>query len=510
MPSTKILRMLGCLALAGAAHAQVRYVDDTATGTNDGTSWANAFVDLQAALAVAGSGSQVWVAEGLYKPSLTGDVIASFMIPSNVAVYGGFAGTETSIAQRVVDAHPTILSGDLAGDSGLSFSNLSDNSEHVVRIHGGSSLTRLDGLIIQGGNAAGGHGGGILSDFAPSTPVVHGCILRFNAANFFGGGMFANGQPTITSCLFHDNVAGLDGGGLDLEGTGCVVAGSRFIRNRTLSGGASGAIWVVALIDVSSCVFSGNTGGIYSEVPNGSIRACTFHANTVADIVANGPISTTNCILGPDAGVAQFADPLGADGIAGTLDDDLRLLPSSPFIDAGDNTQVTASMLFDVAGLPRQVDDPLTPDTGSGTPPLIDRGAHEYQPCAAPTNFCVGAPNSVGPGAVMGFVGSAHLYAHDMLLTSSGLPPNAVGLFFHGTQAIQVPFANGFRCVGGTVSRIGIVVGNAAGVASVVFDTAGAQLGAGDVRLFQHWYRNPAAGGAGSNLSDGLRIVFCP
>ena len=33
---------------------------------------------------------------------------------------------------------------------------------------------------------------------------------------------------------------------------------------------------------------------------------------------------------------------------------------------------------------------------------------------------------------------------------------------------------------------------------------------AGDQRLFQFWYRNPSAGGAGFNLSDGLRVTFCP
>jgi len=505
---TKSCRMLMCFVLAGAAQAQVRYVDDSATGANNGSSWGNAFVDPHSALAVAGSGSEVWIAEGVYTPSFTGDVTASFIVPAGVAVYGGFAGTETSISQRIVDAHPTILSGDLAGDSGLSFTNLTDNSANVVRIPVANSLNRLDGLIIQSGNSPGGNGGGVAMQ--GSTPTIHGCVLRYNNAGNFGGGIFSDGRSTVTSCLFDHNIAGLDGGGLDLEGVGCVVAGSRFIGN--LSGSAAGAIWVVAGIEVSSCVFDGNTGGIYSEIASGSVRASTFFATGSFDVLSSGPMSVTNCILSQDWMGAQFANPFGADGLSGTLDDDFRLLPGSPFIDAGDNSQLTASMFVDVAGLPRLVDDPDTVDTGIGTAPLIDRGAHEYQPCQAPTSYCVGAPNSVGPGARMGFTGSPHVYAHDMQLTSSGLPPNAVGLFFYGSTAIQVPFANGFRCVGGTISRIGIVTGNAAGVASIAFDPAisSTPVAAGDVRMFQHWYRNPAGGGALSNLSDGLQIVFCP
>ena len=39
---------------------------------------------------------------------------------------------------------------------------------------------------------------------------------------------------------------------------------------------------------------------------------------------------------------------------------------------------------------------------------------------------------------------------------------------------------------------------------------AAAGIQAGDVRFFQFWYRNTAAGGAGFNLSDGIRVTFCP
>ena len=85
---------------------------------------------------------------------------------------------------------------------------------------------------------------------------------------------------------------------------------------------------------------------------------------------------------------------------------------------------------------------------------------------------------------------------------------------YFGTNAIQVPFGNGFRCVGGTVVRMPVIVVNTFGEAVLPVDLMhlpqGKVVMAGDQRLFQFGYRNPAGGGAGFNLSDGLSVVFCP
>jgi hypothetical protein len=84
-----------------------------------------------------------------------------------------------------------------------------------------------------------------------------------------------------------------------------------------------------------------------------------------------------------DADPLFVRDPDPGDGDWTTPDDndygDLRLQPGSPAIDAGDNAAVPAGITTDLAGLPRFVDIPTVPDTGSGTPPIVDMGAYEAQ-----------------------------------------------------------------------------------------------------------------------------------
>ena len=74
----------------------------------------------------------------------------------------------------------------------------------------------------------------------------------------------------------------------------------------------------------------------------------------------------------------QFIDADGPDNQLGTADDNLRLAPGSPCIDAADNSRYPGPD-HDADGNPRFVDDPDTVDTGRGTPPIIDMGGYEFQ-----------------------------------------------------------------------------------------------------------------------------------
>ena len=56
---------------------------------------------------------------------------------------------------------------------------------------------------------------------------------------------------------------------------------------------------------------------------------------------------------------------------------DFRLRLDSPAVDAGDNSRMPNTVTTGLAGGPRFVSVPSVPDTGAGTPPIVDIGASE-------------------------------------------------------------------------------------------------------------------------------------
>jgi len=105
------------------------------------------------------------------------------------------------------------------------------------------------------------------------------------------------------------------------------------------------------------------------------------------------------------------------------------------------------------------------------------------------------------------------LSANNLILIAYDAPPNASALYFYGQNETQVPFGNGFRCIGNPVTRLGILQIDGLGTAFLPLDfTSGSltQVAPASTWSFQLWYRNPLGGGAGFNLSDGRRFLFCP
>ncbi|MEM6299130.1 MAG: hypothetical protein AAF740_10635, partial [Bacteroidota bacterium] len=195
---TKLL--LSCITLFFAVSigwGQTEYfVKQGSSGV--GTSFADAFGDLQDALDVASNGDKIYVAVGTYYPSTqydfnTGNVItgdpraASFKIPSGVQVYGGFSGNETgAIDQAVLDArdfdtNETVLSGDIGV-----LGNTSDNSYHVVCTIN-VILTKIDAFTITRGRTktSSGRGAGLFNIATQSNNyylTVENCIFDSNRA----------------------------------------------------------------------------------------------------------------------------------------------------------------------------------------------------------------------------------------------------------------------------------------------------------------------------------------
>jgi len=209
--------------------APVIYVDDDATtGANNGLSWDDAFIYLQDALdfaeASGGQVTEIWVAQGIYKPDqgaavVSGDRYASFLLLNGVTVIGGYAGLgEPDPNARDIVLYETVLSGDLNGDDGPGFVNYGENSYHVVTGSGTDATAVLDGFTITSGNATGSvafsndSGGGVYC--LGGSPIFIDNTFSANLAMRGGGMLTYSSNSNLINCTFSGNFAVYDGGGM--------------------------------------------------------------------------------------------------------------------------------------------------------------------------------------------------------------------------------------------------------------------------------------------------------
>ncbi|WP_138434475.1 T9SS type A sorting domain-containing protein [Winogradskyella algicola] len=129
----------------------VYYVDANATGANDGSSWTDAFTNVTDALALTNLNDAVWVAKGTYTLADKNTPIA--VNTDEVDIIGGFAGTETTLAERDLTAihttNATIFTGDINGDDidGDFSLNKTDNAERLFELR--TSNATFDGIIFE-------------------------------------------------------------------------------------------------------------------------------------------------------------------------------------------------------------------------------------------------------------------------------------------------------------------------------------------------------------------------
>jgi predicted outer membrane repeat protein len=292
---------MGALEARPRVSNGVIYVNGAATGANDGTSWANAFTDLQAGLDLAapGAGTQVWVAAGAYRPTIGTDRIATFLLKSGVTVYGGFAAAgDPGFADRDPDTFVTTLSGDLKGDDAVDFANRGDNVSHVVSAFSWVDGTAvLDGVTIRGGNANGSPrmesdfgGGGMYNK--NGAPRLVGVTLSDNRASGRGGGMYTiAGAPDLTGVTFAGNYGANAGGGLQVDSGSMALTDVTFEGNSSYGVGGGMCVTnpdeVLAVPDVTltGATFTGNIaqygGGYAASAGNVSMHGATFTANHV-------------------------------------------------------------------------------------------------------------------------------------------------------------------------------------------------------------------------------------
>jgi hypothetical protein len=274
----KILSLLFCILPALLFSQNQRwYVNSAATGQNTGANWPNAFTNLHDAFIVAQDGDEVWVAQGVYHPSETGNRALRFEPLSGVRLYGGFTGIETQLTDRPVDGKSTI-----DGDIGVPGDSL-DNSYNLMYLYHPDSTTLIDGFVFR--NAVANNPAGTNGQIGLS-----GAALYIDGANSIA-------YPLIRNCAFENNTAQRDGGAVYINGagTGSVSPGFEYcvFRANKSSNGQGGAVykngasWWDRPIDFLRCSFEKNkavNGGCiydFEQIRSDSLQItmCKFEQN---------------------------------------------------------------------------------------------------------------------------------------------------------------------------------------------------------------------------------------
>ncbi|MCF8431552.1 MAG: T9SS type A sorting domain-containing protein, partial [Melioribacteraceae bacterium] len=411
------------ITLKGGYPIKRIFIDKSATGSENGTTWENAFVSLQSALEDASYGDEIWVAKGTYYPSKEEDGTTDtqrkycFKMINGVKIYGGFAGTETSVADRTDfgygGANETILSGDHNGDdeitgigSTLSFSNNSDNSYHVVYHPEGYTLTNsalLDGFTITGGNANGSsnpwNDGAGIYNLDGASPTIKNCYIFGNRASDNSGGIYnVNGSTAvITNCTITRNYSTDRGGGMgNFDGANTTITNCLIWGNHAHEFG--GGIWNDGSSPtLTNCTIADNYshssgGGIYNDNNSNPVIVNTILWGNVNNSGFGPQIRnytksdmelSYSCVEGGIAGGIASADGGSTTDNGGNIESDplfdgsgdhpYLITSSSPCIDAGDNS--VNSEEGDIRGS----DYPRGVDASNRTGGSIDIGAYEYQ-----------------------------------------------------------------------------------------------------------------------------------
>ena len=234
-----------------AAATVYRYAKPAATGSGNCSSWANACI-LQTALTGAASGTEIWVAAGTYTPTTDTDRTATFQLKTGVAVYGGFAGTETARTSRnpaiKSPSSPGMLTRTTTANPVTNVSQIvGSNSYHVVTGSGTDSSAILDGFTITAGSAddsayPNDSGGGMYNYTA--SPTLNNITFSGNSAYDFGGGMYDDtSSPVLTNVTFSGNSAD-DGGGMENDyPSSPTVNGGSFTNNTATEVGGGMFNW---------------------------------------------------------------------------------------------------------------------------------------------------------------------------------------------------------------------------------------------------------------------------
>ena len=401
----------------------ILFVNATATGVNDGSSWIDAFTDLQDALAVADTDQEIWMAAGTYKPHISDRIVFFEITKNGTTIYGGFNGTETQLSQRDFRTNETILSGDLLGNDNtnivLNEATRSDNSGKIIYVNAndfildGITLSDAEGYIT--GDSFYDSGAALIKQIDKNNLTIENCILKNNTAyrvgaiyapsNYSGFFKFTNTvfsnnvasygssfyipannnvnlNVAVINCLFNDNIA-INVGGVGLAGSGgwlrayswgsvitASLVNNTYTNNRDAgtSGGLNNFTRATLGIsqdsgtinaNVNNCIFWNNKTGNTNAVA----RSITGINTTLGNVTVTNSIDENNFAAIP---VGNTTNTSTSDPLFINATNDFTLQSGSPAIDAGDNSLVPSGITTDL----------LQNDRIFNT--TVDMGCYEY------------------------------------------------------------------------------------------------------------------------------------
>ena len=297
-----LLILLSCVNPLFAQDSKTYHVTAEATDGGDGLSWKNA-ITLTEALRLAKAGDEIWV-KGY--EDITGHIYKApeggFVLRSGVAMYGGFAGTETIKSNLPTGRHKyqmkyqTALVGDIGTNDKASQQLIiypendtrNDNATHVLTLqmgvtqdntNDGNKPTIVSGFLIAAGNASGentsanGKGGGIYVVNNSNDNNAGSRYFRISQCNFAnnygmrGGAIYVdkyctNQQSAISYCSIFNNIAG----------------------KRGTSENEGGGMWIDGTVTVYNCNINNNTNGGIRLSGTSKIVNCSVIANTVSAV----------------------------------------------------------------------------------------------------------------------------------------------------------------------------------------------------------------------------------
>ncbi len=379
------LRHIAALALVAAAPAALAqselYVDADATGANTGTSWANAYTSLTAALQqteISGPGD-VWVASGRYVPGTSRT--ATFTIVQGVRVIGGFRGTEASVAERpanFLSVAPTILDGDYDNGSPTAIGDVTATYD-VVTFTG---VGTLDGVIVEGGNdpralsvvgPAGFSGGILVNGPDASGSTIRNAVVRNNDATQTGSiGGFVAGYTLVNVLVTNtgsgptpNDVVAAVGARSDLVSDPAANF-PIFFDNVTIAGNG-GQVYsetegnATFLLTAENSIFYGNL----QSLPAGSLQLQGSDA-ILTNVIFDGQ-DQCGAAIATCTNVVATNPQLSTDGF-------FSLQAGSVALDYGNTALVPAGVTTDGAGRPRVQGAAVDAGAFEGTAPVAVAG----------------------------------------------------------------------------------------------------------------------------------------